>query len=222
MTSTFWPRAMGFIYPYGIFVNKRGERFIDEAPGTVDAHYDNITRSIAYQPDGQSYVIFDAKVEDIPRWKTSIRSDIPPYEADSIEQLAELIGISPESLGQTVAEFNAACPPDGAGTFDPFVLDFRATKGLAVRKSHWSRPIDKGPFRAYPVVATNCFTFGGVKVNADAQVLDQDGRVLNGLYAAGETMGIYHNVYTGSTSVLRGLVFGRRAAAHAAAELRSR
>jgi len=213
--------AVVFIYPYGVFVNKHGQRFVDEAPGTVDAHYDNITRSIADQPDGQSYVIFNAKVEDIPRWKTSIRSDIPPYEADSIPELARQIGVPPEELERTITEFNAACPPEVGGKFDPFALDFRATRGLAVQKSHWSRPIDKGPFRAFPVVATNCFTFGGLKVNADAQVLDQDGRVLRGLYAAGETMGIYHNVYTGSTSVLRGLVFGRRAATHVASELRA-
>jgi tricarballylate dehydrogenase len=214
--------AVVFIYPYGIFVNKLGQRFVNEAPGTVDAHYDNITRSIADQPDGQSYVIFDARVEDIPRWRTSIRSDIPPLEASSIAQLAALIGVNPQALEQTVAEFNAACPPEAGSKFDPFAVDHRATKGLAVPKSHWSRPIDKAPFRAYPVVATNCFTFGGVKVNPDSQVVDNDGRLIRGLYAAGETMGIYHNVYTGSTSVLRGLVFGRRAAAHAAMQLRSR
>lgn len=214
--------AVVFIYPYGIFVNKHGQRFVDEAPGTVDAHYDNITRSIADQPDGQSYVIFDARVEDIPRWKTSIRSDVPPFEAGTIAGLAAQIGVPARELEQTVAAFNAACPPEDGSKFDPFTIDHRATQGLAVNKSHWSRPIDKGPFRAYPVVATNCFTFGGVKVNADAQAVDQDGRVIRGLYAAGETMGIYHNVYTGSTSVLRGLVFGRRAAAHAAADLRHR
>jgi len=211
--------AVVFIYPYGIFVNKHGKRFIDEAPGTVDAHYDNITRSIADQPDGQSYVIFDSKVEDIPRWKTSIRSDIPPYEAASIEELAKMIGVPPGALAETVKEFNAACPPESGDSFNPFAIDGRATQGLTIPKSHWSRPINQGPFRAFPVVATNCFTFGGLKVNAHAQVIDQDGRVLKGLYAAGETMGIYHNVYTGSTSVLRGLVFGRRAAAHAASEI---
>jgi len=53
-----------------------------------------------------------------------------------------------------------------------------------------------------------------LKVNTDAQVLTQDGHVIPGLYAAGETVGIYHQVYTGSTSVLRGLTFGRIAASH--------
>jgi tricarballylate dehydrogenase len=49
-------------------------------------------------------------------------------------------------------------------------------------------------------------------VNGKAQVLDLDGNPLPGLYAAGETMGLYFRVYTGSTSVLRGAVFGRLAA----------
>jgi len=209
--------AVVFIYPYGILVDKRAQRFVNEAPGTVDAHYDNITRSMADQPDGICYVIFDAKVEDIPRWKTSIRSDQPAISAPTLEALAEQVGLPAAALAGTVAAFNAACPKNETA-FEPFKVDHRATTGLAIEKSHWSRPIDKAPFRAYPIIPTNCFTFGGLKVNADAQVLDQDGRVMQGLYAAGETMGIYHQVYTGSTSVLRGLIFGRRAAVHAAAQ----
>lgn len=207
--------AVVFIYPYGILVDKLAQRFINEAPGTVDANYDNITRSIADTPDGISYVIFDSRVEDIPRWKTSIRSDLPPYKADNLADLARQIGLNGDALAGTIGAFNRACPPE-AGEFTPFALDHRATTGLPLPKSHWSRPIDKAPFYAYPIIPTNCFTFGGLKVNVDAQVIDQDGKVMQGLYAAGETMGIYHQVYNGSTSVLRGLVFGRRAAQHAA------
>lgn len=208
--------AVVFVYPYGILVNKFGRRFIDEAPGTVDAHYDNIARSFADQPDGIAYVVFDAQVEDIPRWKTSLRTDVPPFEAASIEALAAQMDVPAAALADTVARFNAACP-SAEGEFDPFALDHRSTKGLEVPKSHWARPLARGPFRAYPVISSVCFTFGGLKVNPNAQVLDQDGKPMAGLYAAGETMGIYHQVYTGSTSVLRGLVFGRRAAQHVAA-----
>jgi tricarballylate dehydrogenase len=207
--------AVVFIYPYGILVNKHAQRFINEAPGTVDAHYDNITRSIADQPDGIAWVIFDARVEDIPRWKTSIRSDVPAITANSIEDLAAQIGIDANALAHTVQQFNAACPAE-SGEFTPFAIDNRATKNLPLPKSHWCRPIDKAPFHAYPIISTNCFTFGGLKVTANAQVVDNDGKVIPGLYAAGETMGIYHQVYNGSTSVLRGLVFGRRAALHIA------
>lgn len=211
--------AVVFIYPYGILVNREGRRFIDEAPGTVDAHYDNITRSMAHQPGGICWVVFDSRIQDIPRWKTSIRSDQPPLGAASLEELASQMGVDARALAATVAQFNAACPPEG-DSFEPFRLDHRATRGLPVPKSHWARPIDKGPFFAYPIIPSNCFTFGGLKVNPDAQVLDGDGKPMPGLYAAGETMGLYHNVYTGSTSVLRGLVFGRRAATHIASSTR--
>ena len=61
----------------------------------------------------------------------------------------------------------------------------------------------------------NCFTFGGLKVDTSARVLNMDGEAIPGLYAAGETVGLYWGTYTGATSVLRGCVFGRIAGAHA-------
>lgn len=207
--------AVVFIYPYGILVNRDGRRFIDEAPGTVDAHYDNITRTIGEQPDGISYVIFDRKVEDIPRWQTSVRTDQPAIQADALDELARKLNLPEESFLQTVAEFNAACPsPEGFA--DGLSLDHLKTSGIWPVKSNHARTIEKGPFFAYPIVSANCFTFGGLKVNTRAEVLDCDGRPIPGLLAAGETVGIYHQVYTGSTSVLRGIVFGRRAGQTAA------
>ena len=208
------PEAVVHIYPYGVLLNKLGLRFVNEAPGMVDAWYDPITRTIAEQPDGIAWVIFDSQVEDIPRWKTSIRSEVPPEQAATLAELIRKLGL-PETALQTITAFNRACPPP-AGTFKPFELDARATRGLAPEKSHWCRPIERPPFRAFPIISANCFTFGGVKVNTRAQVLDNDGKVIPGLYAAGETVGLYHQVYTGATSVLRGAVFGRTAAQHVA------
>ncbi len=207
--------AVIFIYPYGVLVNKEGRRFIDEAPGTVDAHYDVISRSFADQPDGLVYVIFDDQVEDIPRWKTSIRSDVPPLESDTLEGLAQQLNLDARAMVTTVNEFNASCPQ--IDTFTPFEIDASATTGIIPRKSNWARPINKPPFRAFPIISSNCFTFGGLKVNNRAEVLDTDGKIITGLLAAGETVGIYHQVYTGSTSVLRGAVFGRLAGQTAAA-----
>jgi len=208
------PEAVVHIYPYGILLNKLGLRFVNEGPGMVDAWYDPITRTVADQPDGICWVIFDAQVEDIPRWRTSIRSDVPPVEAPTLGELIRKLGL-PSAALETIAAFNRACPP-AAGEFKPFEPDRRATRGLAIEKSHWSRPLERAPFRAYPIISANCFTFGGLKVNTHAQVLDNDGKVMPGLYAAGETVGLYHQVYTGSTSVLRGAVFGRSAARHVA------
>lgn len=208
------PEAVIHIWPYGILVNKNGQRFLDEAPRTVDACYDPISRAIAYEPDGIAYVLFDAQTEEIEGWRRAIRTDMPAIEADTIEALAAKLELPVEAVAKTVADFNAACPT--TGEFKPFEIDHLATTGLFPKKSNWARPLIKGPFRAYPIIPANCFTFGGVKVNADAQVLDCDGKPIPGLYAAGETMGIYHQVYAGSTSVLRGATFGRVAAQHAA------
>lgn len=208
------PGAVIFIYPYGVLVNTQGKRFLDEAPGASDASYDEITRAIAEQKDGISYTIFDSQVEEIPRWKTSIRSEVPPITASSLEALVTQLGLPVSEALETIAQYNAGCTSDKI--YSPLQLDGVATSGVVPPKKNWARPIVKGPFYAYPIISGNCFTFGGVKVNINAQVLDNDGKALSGLYAAGETVGLYHQVYTGSTSVLRGLVFGRLAAQHIA------
>ncbi|MDP6389179.1 MAG: FAD-dependent tricarballylate dehydrogenase TcuA [Alphaproteobacteria bacterium] len=201
-------------YSYGLLVNKRARRFIDEAPGMVDATYEAVTREIMHQPEGIAYAIHDGRMEDVPNWRKAVRSDQPPVEAHSIEALAEALELDPHELAETVEAFNAACA--GEAGFDAMKLDGLATAGLEPNKSNWARPLDKPPFLAWPIIAANCFTFGGVKVNARAQVLNMDGEVIPGLYAAGEVMGIYYRTYTGSTSVMRGAVFGRQAGIDAA------
>jgi tricarballylate dehydrogenase len=118
-------------------------------------------------------------------------------------------------LEKTVADYNAACPR--AGEFKPLVADGLATgPGLSPRKSNWARPLVRPPFLAYPIICGNCFTFGGLRINTDGQVLNADGESIAGLYAAGEMTGLYYGTYTGATSVLRGAVFGRIAGLHAA------
>lgn len=206
------PEPAVFTFPYGILVNKSGRRFTDEAPATVDAVYERVTRRIYEQEDGIAYLILDAKIEDVPNWKRSFRSDQQPFRASSIAELATICGIG-AALGETVEAYNRAC---GQGEFKPLVLDGLTTSGLVPPKSNWARPIDKGPYLAIPIISANVFTFGGLKVNHTGQVLDQDGMPIGGLFAAGETMGLYFRNYTGSTSVLRGAVFGRLAAQHIA------
>ena len=65
-------------------------------------------------------------------------------------------------------------------------------------------------------MSANVFTFGGLQVDSGARVLDRDGDPIPGLYAAGEIIGMYYGTYTGATSVLKGLVFGRIAGQDAA------
>lgn len=201
-----------FTFPYGILVNRAGQRFTDEAPGTVDAHYESVTRRIYEQRDGLAWLITDARLDDVPNWQKGSRTDQPPVTAATVVELAAAIDVPAEALAQTLAAYNAAC---GEGAFDPLRADGLATSGLTPPKSNWARPIDAAPYRAWPVISANVFTFGGLKADRHARVIDHDGHPIPGLYAAGETMGVYYRTYTGSTSVLRGAVFGRQAALHA-------
>ena len=208
------PDPVVFVYPNGVLLNTKGERFLDEAPGSVSASSDYIARTIADQMDGTAFAIFDAQVEDIPRWRTSVRSEIPPMQAENLPELFARLQIAVKPAMATIETFNAACPNSAA--FNPFQLDGLATSGLMITKSNHARQIVKPPFRAYPIISGICFTFGGLKVNTNAQILDQDAKIISGLYAAGETVGLYQRAYTGSTSVLRSAVFGRLAGLHAA------
>ena len=215
------PEAAIFCFPYGILVNKEGRRFVDEARGTVDAWYERTTRSIQAQTEGIAWVILDQQGLAVPNLMAGVRTDVAPVTGASVGELAQRLGLPVDAVEQTVAAYNAACPArDG---YDPLAPDGLATTGLEPAKSHWSLPLTEGPFVAYPIMAANVFTFGGLKTSPDAEVVDRDGRAIPGLYAAGELTGLYYSNYTGSTSVLRGATFGRiagrlAAGAHAGAE----
>ena len=200
---------------YGILVNIRGERFIDEGSDARMRTGDQVGRAILAQPDGKAYFIYDAKVQDVPNFRPQIGSEVPPIKASSIEALATELGIKPSALKVTIQTFNAAVQD---GKFTPIVLDGKRTLGITPPKSNWARTIDGPEFMAYPVVCTNCLTFGGIRVSPRAQAVNTEGFEIPGLYAAGEVIGLYYGSYIGMTSFLRGIVFGRIAGKDAASQ----
>jgi tricarballylate dehydrogenase len=200
--------ASVYIYPYGVLLNKLGQRFTDEAPGPTDETYENVARTISSQPDGIAYAIVDSVAGDLPHMQAAYRSEVPPAEAATLPELAAKIGLPVDAVTATISEYNSAC---GEGRFSPLELDGLKTNGLPIRKSNWASPIAKAPFKAYPIISSIVFTFGGLRVNSRAQVVNLQGDAIPGLYAAGETMGLYYGSYTGATSVLKGAVFGRLA-----------
>jgi len=195
-----------FIFPYGILVNLEGKRFTDEAPGTVDAYYERVTRRIYEQREGTAWVVLDARHQRIPNYRLGIRTDKPPVVGQTLAELAGRIGVPAAALETTVREYNAACTP---GEWRPLQLDGLGTQGLVPPKSNWATALTEAPFHAYPIISSNVFTFGGLKTDTSARVLDGDGEPIPGLYAAGEIVGLFYGNYTGATSVLKGLVFGR-------------
>ena len=205
-------------YPFSIVVNLDGERFLDEGADLRNYTYAKYGRRILEQSNQTAWQIFDAKVQHLLRDEYRIRQ-ITKVSANSIEELAELLsrehGMNRDQFVRTVTAFNAAVRTDIP--FDPTVKDGRSTNGLAVDKSNWAMTLDTPPFEAYGVTCGITFTFGGLRVTPNAEVLDEDLEPIAGLFAAGELVGglFYHN-YPGGTGLMSGAVFGRIAGIGAA------
>src|SRR5262249_57557860 len=90
-------------------------------------------------------------------------------------------------LMKTIREYNADVKREVK--FDPNVKDGKSTVGLAVDKTNWANTIEKPPFEAYSVGCGITFTFGGLKIDTSAHVLDIEDAPIPGLYAAGELVG---------------------------------
>jgi tricarballylate dehydrogenase len=199
-------------YPIGIVVNLDGERFIDEGADYRNHTYAKYGKEVMKQPQRTAIQIFDEKTHANVRDEYRIR-EVTKASANTIEELAEKLDINVEGLKKTIDEFNAACQP---GDYNPSILDGVATKGLPVPKSNWALPIDTGPFHGYVVTCGITFTFGGVKIDTDARVLDLCDKPIPGLYAAGELVGgLFYQNYPGGTGLLNGSVFGRLAGKNA-------
>ena len=194
-------------YNFGVLINDSGHRFTDEGPEMVDATYEVVTRLIMGERNGIAYAVFDRHLEDIENWPITVRSRVPPFEAENLDDLAVAINVNPQEMVATIKNYNMACPPSGG--FNPLQMDGLGTSGIAPKKSNWARPLIKPPYRAWPIICSNCFTFGGVKIDRKARVINTEGDIIPGLYAAGEVAGLYYRVYTGATSVMRGAVTGR-------------
>jgi tricarballylate dehydrogenase len=201
------------IFNYGILVNQLGNRFIDEGQNTADLASEIITQAIMREPGGIAYLIYDSKIEDVPNYKRVIGSDKGPLKARSVEELASRLEIDPVGLKKTIKSFNESVQE---GNFSPLELDGKCTKGIQPPKTNWARTIDEKDLMAYPIICACVFTLGGLKINSGAEVVNCDGYVIPGLYAAGEIVGLYYGSYVGSTSVLKALVFGRIAGEGAA------
>ncbi|KIY00181.1 uncharacterized protein Z520_03866 [Fonsecaea multimorphosa CBS 102226] len=212
------PLIARYSYMYGISVNTRGERFMDEGEDHVSKTYAKTGKKISEQPEGRVYQIFDQQTLHIlPKHRYNTAR---PVIADTIPQLAVKLGIDAATLQKTVDDFNAACPVDSS-CFEPMENDGLCTKGLAIPKSNWALRIEKGPFKAYATMPGITFTYGGIATDASTQVLNNEGKVMPGLFAVGEiTGGLFYHNYPGGAGLPKGAVFGRiagREAANAAA-----
>lgn len=208
-----------------VYVNREGRRFVDET-----AAYAVMAGVIKEQTGGSCFAIFDdvARRDARPyrefedafaagmitlNWVTDeLNAQIAAgkiIKADSLAELAERCGIRPRALESTVEVYNAD-----------------ATAGLDSRffkKAEEMKPVAAPPFYAAQMrPAIVCLTSTGLRINARTQVLDQDDRVIRGLYAAGETTGgvLGDRYIGGGNSIANAIVFGRISGQEAAMEFK--
>jgi len=180
-----------------IVVNKEGRRFVNE-----DARRDEFVAAIKQQTDGIVYDINDSTiVEETNSFGENIETLVKLgriYKADTLAGLEEQLGMPKGSLEQTVAEYNEMVANKSDPVFGRKLFD---------------KPIEVGPFYATPRAPSIHHTMGGLRINPDAQVLDQSGKPIPGLYAAGEVAGGIHGTNRlGGNATADVLTFGRIAA----------
>lgn len=187
-----------------IFINKNGERFVQE-----DGRRDQICLAVLQQPDAMFYMLESgdgAGYKDItdPSWRSADGFTFQYLEEngfivwdDTLEGLAKKLEMDPATLQATVDTFNASVDSGS----DPFGRTLFSTK------------LENGPWVATARQACIHHTMGGVTIDTSARVLDESGKAIDGLYAAGEvTGGIHGGNRLGGNAVVDTVVFGRLAA----------
>ncbi|MBR0576681.1 flavocytochrome c [Proteiniclasticum sp. BAD-10] len=186
-----------------IFVNAAGNRFVDEG-----ARRDVMTKALMAQTDAMMWVIVDQHSyptgDTVNNFNESIDSLVEQgraYKADTLEDLAKQIGVDPQNLVKAVEAFNASV--------DSKVDEFGRTL--------FKDKLDTAPFYAGKRVPTVHHTMGGIKITTETRVVDKNGVVIPGLFAAGEvTGGIHGTNRLGGNALADVNTFGRIAGATAA------
>lgn len=196
-------------YPLGYVVNAEGRRFLDEGADYRNLTYAKYGAEILKQPEGIAFQVFDATTRPMLRSEEYDMPGASVVSADTVEELAEGMGVDAAALVATVEAVNASI--DRSVPFDPAVKDGRAAR-VDPPKSNWALPLETAPYYAFPVTCGVTFTFGGLHADPHGRVLRESGEPLPGLFVCGEMLGgLFSGNYPGGTGLTSGAVFGRRA-----------
>ena len=184
-----------------LYCNKEGKRFVAE-----DQRRDVLAAAVLAQTDKLFYIVCDQKEAELRGMTPDVLGYMVDnglvYSGDTIAELAENMEVPAEALEQTVKEFNEAV---------------KAKKPDEFGRTTWENTIETGPFYAPSFSPAVHHTMGGLEINGNAEVLDADGKVIPGFYAAGEvTGGIHGTNRVGGNAVPDALCFGKIAGANAA------
>jgi len=210
--------ASSYMWKAGaISVNQEGFRFANETDADVVAR----ETALEVQTNAVQYDIFSDKIiADTEALGSSVFWNYyygpgkvyhdAVIEADSIEELADKLGIPADNLKATIESYNAHVE---SGEPDEFGREFTAESLVGNSYSAAINKIEGDKYYAIALKALVVMTLGGVSVNTDCQVLDTEGQPIPGLYAAGECVGgIWGKFVSGGTGVMGPIVFGRLAA----------
>ena len=190
-----------------IFVNEQGERFVNEG-----GRRDEMTLALFEQTNTTMFIIMDSDTyptgDELNNFGETINDLVAAgraYKADTLEELAEQIGVPADALVATVEEYNRYCKGgDLEGQTDSFGRTlFSDVEGV-------NDGINDGPFYAAERVPTVHHTMGGVQIDTECHVINTDGEIIPGLFAAGEvTGGIHGTNRLGGNALTDTVVFGR-------------
>ena len=179
-----------------VLINSEGKRFIDEV-GTRDV----VSAAEIAQPGSYSWLIIDQKMVDDSSVIQGYIKKGYTFEGKTYEELAEQIGVDGAALAETMNTWNGYVEAKN----DP---DFGRTS--------FANKLDTAPYYAIKVTAGVHHTMGGLKINTNTEVLNENGEIIPGLFAAGEVTGGVHGANRlGGTAVSDFVVFGRIAGAAA-------
>jgi fumarate reductase flavoprotein subunit len=183
-TDRLWPRPyVDEVAAASIVIHADGRRFADEGLGGI-----YVANMVARLPDPLGgTIVFDQPIWDGPPGRGHMQPPNPLlleaggtlHRADTIAELAGLIGIAPPQLEELVREYNAAVDAD--------TLHMLSPPRRYDRYRAW--PIRTAPFYAIPICAAITNTMGGIVVDGEGAVLDQSYKPISGLFAAGSTIG---------------------------------
>jgi len=211
--------------PHSIIVNRRGARFTNEAH-----NYNDMTKPFFHHDPWRceklnlpAWLIVDQSYVDQYAFLTAVPGrPVPDWiaRADTAEDLAAKLGIDPAGFRATLDRFNHFAETGADTDFGRGDSAFSRFYGDRAAPSHPNLgKVERPPFYGVPIYPGTLGTKGGLKVNADAQVRRADGRIIEGLYAAGNAMGAFCGPgYPGpGITIAVALTWGYLAGRHAAA-----
>ncbi|GAA1011765.1 3-oxosteroid 1-dehydrogenase [Acrocarpospora pleiomorpha] len=219
-------------FPHTIFVNKSGRRFVNESNSYIE-----VVKAMYANDAVPAWLIFDDAFRRKYPWGRgmpkirNLASVLPgrlPEEwvsqgwikrADTVEELARLIGVDPRTLATTVANFNEYATRGQDPEFNRGVSQYNKALGDPGNKPNPAvGTLAEPPFYATEIFAADVGTIGGVITNQYAQVLDQQLEPIAGLYAAGNMAAtVVGRTYPGAgASIAHTMTFGYIAAHHVA------